>query len=138
MQTILWGLSWSYGSWIYNYICDQCLSPQMLRVPIPLRQGVLNTTLCDTVCQWLEAGLWYSPSTPVSSTDKTVYHNINEILLKVELNTLTPTIVWNNKCLKTKGVGTVTPSSKINVLISLGDSPVDLSLRYLSISWTSM
>jgi len=21
----LW--SWSYGSWIYNYLCNQCLSP---------------------------------------------------------------------------------------------------------------
>jgi len=19
--------SWSYGSWIYNYLCNQCLSP---------------------------------------------------------------------------------------------------------------
>jgi hypothetical protein len=23
-------------------------------------QGVLNTTLCDKVCQWLAAGLWFS------------------------------------------------------------------------------
>jgi len=22
--------SWSYGSWIYNYICNQCLSPLTL------------------------------------------------------------------------------------------------------------
>jgi hypothetical protein len=21
--------SWSYGSWIYNYLCNQCLSPQL-------------------------------------------------------------------------------------------------------------
>jgi hypothetical protein len=29
---ILKGLSWpwSYGSWIYNYLCNQCLSPLML------------------------------------------------------------------------------------------------------------
>jgi hypothetical protein len=25
----LW-LSWSYGSWIYNYLCNQCLSPLTL------------------------------------------------------------------------------------------------------------
>jgi hypothetical protein len=24
--------SWSYGSWIYNYLCNQCLSPLMLWV----------------------------------------------------------------------------------------------------------
>ena len=40
---------WSYGSWIYNYPCNQCLSPLTLWVRIPLRRGVLNTTLCDKV-----------------------------------------------------------------------------------------
>ena len=46
------GPSWpcSYGSWIYNYLCNQCLSPLMLWVRIPLKRGVLNTTLCDKVC----------------------------------------------------------------------------------------
>ena len=28
--------SWSYGSWIYNYLCNQCLSPLKLCVQIPL------------------------------------------------------------------------------------------------------
>jgi hypothetical protein len=37
----------------------------MLRVQIPLRRGVLNTTLCDKVCQCLAAGQWFSQSTPV-------------------------------------------------------------------------
>jgi len=23
---IFWGLSWSYDCWIYNYLCNQCLS----------------------------------------------------------------------------------------------------------------
>jgi len=23
-------LLWSYGSWIYNYLCNQCLSPSKL------------------------------------------------------------------------------------------------------------
>jgi hypothetical protein len=47
--------SWSYGSWISNYLYNQCLSPLMLRVGIPLRQmqGVIEATLCDQVCQWL-------------------------------------------------------------------------------------
>jgi len=35
------------------------------------------------------AGLWFSPGTPVSSTNKTDHHDITEILLKVELNTIT-------------------------------------------------
>jgi hypothetical protein len=28
--------SWSYGSWIYNYMCNQCLSPLTLWVRIQL------------------------------------------------------------------------------------------------------
>jgi len=36
--------SWSYGSWIYNYLCNQCLSPLTFWVRILLRKGVLDTT----------------------------------------------------------------------------------------------
>ena len=50
-------------------------------------RDVLDTTLCDKVCQWLMAGQWFSPGTPVSSTNKTDHHDITEILLKVALNT---------------------------------------------------
>ena len=84
------GLSWtrSYGSWIYEYLCNQFLSPLTLRVRIPFRRGVLDTSLCDKFCQWLATGRWFSPGTPVSSTNKTDHHNINEILLKVALNTI--------------------------------------------------
>ena len=63
----------------------------MLWVWIPLRRGVLDTTLCDQVCQWLVTGWWFSPGTPVSSTNKTDRHNIAEILLKVVLNTMNQT-----------------------------------------------
>jgi hypothetical protein len=39
--------SWqsSYGSWIYNYLCNQCLSP-LIRARC--------TTLCDKDCQWFD------------------------------------------------------------------------------------
>jgi len=74
--------SWScsHGSWIYNYQCNQCISPLKLWVRIPRRRGVLNTTLWDKVYQWLAAGLWFSPGTGVSSTNKTYLHHITEIL----------------------------------------------------------
>jgi hypothetical protein len=48
----LWWL-WSYGSWIYNYLCIQCLSPLMLWVWTLIRRGVHDTTLYDKVYQWL-------------------------------------------------------------------------------------
>jgi hypothetical protein len=35
------------------------------------------------------AGQWFSPGTPVSSSNKTDSHDITEILLKVALNTMT-------------------------------------------------
>jgi hypothetical protein len=36
-------------------------------------------------CQWLATGRWFSPGTPVSSTNKTDRHDITEILLFVWL-----------------------------------------------------
>ena len=55
---------------------------------IPLRRGVLKTTLCDNVCLLLATGRWISPGTSLSSTNKTDRYDITEILLKVELNTI--------------------------------------------------
>jgi hypothetical protein len=78
-EGVLW--SRSNGSRIYNYLCNQCLSPLMLWVWIPIRSSC--TTLCDKVCQWLATGWWFSLGTPVSSTNKTDHHEITEILLKV-------------------------------------------------------
>jgi hypothetical protein len=66
--------SWSHGRWIYNYLCNQCLSPIKLWVRIPFRRCVFDTTLCDKV---------YS----VSSTNKTDRGYIIEILL-VNLTTI--------------------------------------------------
>ena len=55
------GLSRSYGSWIYNYLCNQCLSPLVVSL-IPVH---------GEVCQWLETGWWSSHGTPVSFTNET-------------------------------------------------------------------
>jgi hypothetical protein len=33
---------------------------------VPYLQGVLNSTICDKVCQWLAAGSWFSP--PIEMT----------------------------------------------------------------------
>ena len=56
---------WSYGRWIYNYLCNQCISPLMLWVWISFRARC--KTLCDKVCQWLVTGWWFAPGLPVSS-----------------------------------------------------------------------
>ena len=80
---------WSYGNWIYNYLCNHCLSPLMLWARISIKARC--TTLCDKVCQWLAKGHWFSPGPPVSSINKTDRHDITEILLKVVLNTIKQT-----------------------------------------------
>ena len=64
-NTLFLGSSWSYGSWIYNFLCNQCISPLI----------VLDTTLFDQICQW------FSHCTPVSSTNKTDHNDVTEILL---------------------------------------------------------
>jgi hypothetical protein len=89
--------SWSYGSWIYHYLCNQCTSPLTLWVWTPLRRGVLDTKLCDTVCQWLATGRWFSPDTPVSSTNISDRHDITEILFKVTLIAISLTLVLLKK-----------------------------------------
>ena len=70
----------------YILLCQH--SPLTLRVWIPFRRDILDTTLWDKVCQWLAVGRWFSPGTPVSSTDKTDGHAITETLLKVALSTI--------------------------------------------------
>ena len=61
---------------------------------IPLRRGVLDTTLYDKVFQWLATCRWFSPGTPGSTTNKTDRHDIAEILLKVTLNTRIQTYLY--------------------------------------------
>jgi hypothetical protein len=60
----------------------QCPPPLTLRVRFPPMRGVLDTALCDKVCQWVASGRWFSL---VSSTNKTDPHHITEIVL----NTIT-------------------------------------------------
>ena len=64
------------------------------KVALRLLRGILDTTLCDKVRKLLATGEWFSPSTLVSSTNKTDCHNITEILLKVALNTITLTLTF--------------------------------------------
>jgi hypothetical protein len=50
-------------------------------------RGVVDTTLCDEICQCLVVGQLFSLGTLVSSTNKTDCHNRAEIFLKVALKT---------------------------------------------------
>jgi hypothetical protein len=81
-KTLSWpSWPWSYGSWIYNYLCNQCLSPLMW-IQILLRR-------CDLpqVGGFIRV-LQFPPVSPIKKTDR---HDITEILLKVTLNTIKQT-----------------------------------------------
>jgi hypothetical protein len=56
---VLW--LWSYDSWIYNYLCNQCLSQLSCELEARSWQDEFDTTWCDKVSQWLVAGQWFSP-----------------------------------------------------------------------------
>ena len=73
--------SWSYGSLIYNYLCNRWSSPLTLwvRVPFMGRYFVIKS-VSD-----------FRQVTPVSSTNKTDRHDITEILLEMALSSITLT-----------------------------------------------
>jgi hypothetical protein len=66
--------SWSFGSWIYNYLCNQWLSPLELWVWTAFIARCTRYNICDKVCQWLATGQWFSPGTLFSSTNKIDRH----------------------------------------------------------------
>ena len=75
--------------WLYNYLCNQCLSPLTLWVWIPL---MARCTLYNIMWWSLSVTChrsWFSPGTLASSTNKT--DDIIEILLKVALNNINQT-----------------------------------------------
>ena len=87
LHTFSYRPSWSYGSWIYNYLCNQYLSPLKVRIRTPFmawctQYNIMWSSLSVT---WHSSGVF--SGTPVSSTNKTDRHDITEILLKVTLST---------------------------------------------------
>jgi len=98
----------NFQTYIYIYIWNVYGGDEIVRLMQQLHcsyyclswRGVLDITLCHKeVCQWLAADRWFSPRTPISSTNKTYRHDITEILLKVALN-ITPLIQLFSKSTK--------------------------------------
>ena len=94
--------SWAYGCWIYNYLCNQRLSPLKLWIQIPLMVRCTRYNIMwYKVCQWLATGRLFSPDTPVSSTNNTDLNDITEILSSAQLSVLRQTWFIRNtkKCI---------------------------------------
>ena len=81
---------WSHCSWIYNYTCNQCLSPLTLWVRIGGIYSIQHYVIIFV--SDLREGGSFLPGTPVSSTNKANLHDITEILLKMALNNITLTL----------------------------------------------
>ena len=64
---------------VVGYQYNKWLSPLQLWVESCSWRGVLDTTLCNKVCQWFAGGRCFSLGTPVSSTNK-IKHNWNIVL----------------------------------------------------------
>ena len=83
---------------IYNGIGYNEKSVILNRLFTPSWRGVLDTTLCDKVWQWLATARWFSLGTTGSPTNKTDHHDTTVKLLKVLLSTINqtnqPLSVW--------------------------------------------
>ena len=79
VRCILYNIMW----WSLSMTCGEVYSIQhyVNKFVSELWWGVLDTTLCDKVCQWLVIGRWFFPGNPVSSTNETDRHDISGILL---------------------------------------------------------
>jgi hypothetical protein len=75
-----------YSGILNNYLCNKCLSPLKLWVQLPpmvrcTRYNIIWLSLSVTFCGFL-------PGIPMSSTNKTEWHDITVILLKLALNNI--------------------------------------------------
>jgi hypothetical protein len=68
--------------WIYNYLCNQCLSPLTLWVRFPL---MVDTTLCDKVS------------------------DLRQVCDFLQVLRFLPRCNWNTEILSTVALGTITP-----------------------------
>jgi hypothetical protein len=62
-------------SWIYNYLCNQCLSPLNLQVRTQFIARCTRKQHYVIVRQWLAIGLWFSPV----SSNKSDHHHLRKI-----------------------------------------------------------
>ena len=90
---------------------------------------MLDTTLCEKVCQWLAAGRWFSL---VFSTNKNCRHDITELFLKVALNTITLTLEYRS-CYKNciTNLNNLRISTNICVQITTDDVWIYNDLGYI-------
>ena len=91
--------SWSFGSWIYNYLCNPCLSP------LKFVSSNLALARCTSIQHYVikfVSDFWqvsgFLRILRFVSTSKTYRHDITEILLKVALNTITLALTLDQVC----------------------------------------
>jgi hypothetical protein len=69
------GSSWSYGSWIYNYLCNQCLSPLIDTLNTHIHDDHSLSWVVTVKSGWVRLALWTQSSLLVKLYDHTsVFH----------------------------------------------------------------
>ena len=92
LEVVIKSLIRSTGVFVFKFHIIISISVSFLPLCLRSWRDVLNTTLCDKVCQLLATDQWFSAGTLVSFTNKTDRHDITEIVLNVALNTITITL----------------------------------------------
>ena len=88
-----YSFSSSHENWYWQFVMN---SQYMLCIPVYFlfNRSAYNSVSGENhrpiASQWLLTGCWFSPGTPVFSTNKTDCQDITEILLIVVLITITP------------------------------------------------
>jgi hypothetical protein len=72
MHLVYSGLGGRHDRMVVGFITTYAISAYMYHhwIWILFRKGVLDTTLCDKVRQWLAEGRWFSPCVPITSINK--------------------------------------------------------------------
>jgi len=93
--------SWSYDSWIYNYLCKQCLSPLKLWVRTSfMARCTLQLYVIKFVCDLRQVS-GFLQVLHVSSTNKTKCHSIAEIFFESGIKQHIPILekLVSNRCM---------------------------------------
>jgi hypothetical protein len=76
----VWEVTFVLFNSMLQYVINRLMHAFLFISIESLYLSVIDTILCDKVCQWLVTGRWYSLGTLVSSTNNTDCYDITEIL----------------------------------------------------------
>ena len=125
MKGLSW--TWSHGSWVYNYLCNQCLLSLKLWIWIPFIARCNRYNI-----------MWFYPGKPVYSTNKTDHHDITDILLKGAYNNIsaTPSPPKKPPTKQNKKLESIIQHKYIDIYTYIWNSYIQYLSSYFILFWT--